>query len=117
MFIVNKSVQQDTLSKSEIKSIFLGDRLVWPNGEEIYLVTHRNPDIQSEFAKTYIQKTESQFSRYWRAVMFSGKGMIPKAFSTNKEIIRFVTNTKGAIGYISPQIITKDIKNVTISDN
>ena len=116
MFVVNKSVTLDTLNKTDIKKIFLGDSLVWPNGEEIKIVTREKSDIQKEFTKTYTQKSESQFSNYWRRLMFSGKGTIPKSFSSDKEIINFVTNTKGAIGYITPQSLTKSVKPITISE-
>ena len=117
MFIVNASVQQDVLSKSEIKKIFLGDTLVWPDGQEIELVTQAKSDIQKEFVKIYTQKTTSQFSNYWRRIVFSGKGMIPKSFFTDKEVINFVKSTKGAIGYISPQETINDVKTITVSDN
>lgn len=116
VFIVNRSVSLDTLGKNEIKKIFLGDSLVWPDGEEIKLVTQEKSDLQKEFTLTYTQRSESQFSNYWRKLMFSGKGSIPKAFSSDKEIINFVANTKGAIGYISPQAVTKDVKTITISE-
>ena len=117
MFIVNKSVKEDTLSKSQIQKIYLGHTLVWPDGELIKLVTQEGTDIQKEFTRTYIRKSEAQFSRYWRKLLFTGKGILPNPFFTEKEIIKYVANTKGAIGYISPQAATKDIKIINVSDN
>lgn len=116
LFIVNKSVPVETLKKSEIKKIFLGDNPVWPNGEEIKLVTQVNTDIQKEFTITFTQRSASQFSNHWRKVMFSGKGMIPESVQSDHAVINFVKKTEGAIGYISPQSVTKDVKPVTISE-
>lgn len=117
IFIVNKSVPLDTLNKTEIKRIFLGDNPVWPDGEEITLATQEKTDIQKEFAKKYTQKSEAQYTNYWRRMMFTGKGMIPKSFSSDKAVMDFVSNTKGAIGYISSKAALNRVKPITVIDN
>jgi ABC-type phosphate transport system substrate-binding protein len=38
---------------------------------------------------------------YFRTLVFTGKGSPPKSFATTDEIIQYVANTEGAIGYVS----------------
>lgn len=115
VFIANPSVQLDTISKSEIKKIYLGHRLAWPDGNPIKLTIQEKSDIQNEFTKTYIQKTESQFLFYWRRLLFTGKGIFPKPFPSEKEMISYVAHTKGAIGYVSSGSVAENVKIIHIS--
>ncbi len=115
LFVVNKSVPVDTLDKTEIKRIFLGERSVWPDGEEIKLLIQDKTAVQKEFTRKYTQKSEAQFRNYWRKQMFTGKGILPEILSSDEAVLDFVSNTKGAIGYVSPKAAVNDVKPITIS--
>jgi ABC-type phosphate transport system substrate-binding protein len=40
----------------------------------------------------------------------SGKGAMPKMFASDAEVVAYVRNTKGAIGYVSAGAITEGVK-------
>ena len=117
MFIANNSVSNTALSKSEIKEIFLGDKVSWENGQEIKFVTLKKSATHQEFTKQFTKKSESQFLRYWKKQVFTGKGSMPKSFASEKELMSFVANNEGAIGYISKGTAAEGVKTLTISDN
>lgn len=116
VFIVNSSVTVETVSKTEIKEIFLGDKIVWPDGEEIVLVTLNSSVTHEMFTRKYARKSKDQFLRYWRKLVFTGKAYSPKSFATEKQVIEFVKRTKGAIGYISDKMAAPGVKVLKIAD-
>ncbi len=79
VFITNNSVQESALKKGEIKEIFLGDRVSWNNGQEIKFVVLKKSPTHTEFTKVYTKKSESQFLRFWKKQVFTGKGSMPKS--------------------------------------
>ena len=100
LIIANKNVSKKTLTSGEIKDIFLGKIKKWPDNTKIYLVTSGDYDLHDAFLKTYIKRTASQFGAYWKNRLFTGKGSPPKKFSTTKELMKYIADTQGAIGYI-----------------
>jgi ABC-type phosphate transport system substrate-binding protein len=48
-------------------------------------------------------------------MVFTGKGQKPKAFKTDEELIQFVSETSGAIGYVSADVTIKNVKTITVN--
>lgn len=116
VFIANTSVEASTLSKKEIKDIFLGDRVSWGNGQKIHPAVLKDLPVHKEFTRFYTHKTESQFLRFWKKQLFTGKAQIPDTFTSENDLTQFVENTKGAIGYLSFVPKLKGIKIITVSE-
>ena len=45
---------------------------------------------------------------------YTGKGKPPKKFSSSEEVIKWVSRTEGAIGYIDGKSLNKSVKVVLI---
>jgi ABC-type phosphate transport system substrate-binding protein len=56
--------------------------------------------VHEAFLKDYVGKSDSALETYYRSLVFTGKGSMPKAFATDAEVVAFVEKTKGAIGYV-----------------
>ncbi len=100
VIITNKSAPDSALEKKEIKKIYSGHKTKWSNNEAIILTILKDSDLHQKFLKEYVQKTPSQFQRTWRKMVFTGKGRQPIEMESLEKMIEFVSNTKGAIGYI-----------------
>lgn len=100
-FIVHPSVPHEHITKTNIKEIFLGKKLMWEDNQEVKFVLIKQADFHTEFTIRYLNKTPSQFERYWRTILFSGKGLYPENAKSEDDVITFVEKNKGAIGYIS----------------
>ncbi len=116
IIICHPAVSADTLSRTEVKKIFLGKKLVWDDGQEIRFVIMKKSDAHEIFVKTYTQKTPSQFRRYWKKLVFTGKGSAPKSFHTEAELIQYVAETASAIGYVASETRPENVKILKISD-
>ncbi len=66
----------------------------------------------AEFTETYTNKTVAQFTNWWKRMLFSGKGRMPKCFKTEEKLMNFITKTEGSIGYISKAVPVKNNLNV-----
>jgi ABC-type phosphate transport system substrate-binding protein len=110
IIVCNKSVAADTLSKSEIKDIFLGRKTRWSDGHKINFVTLEQDPIHEVFLQSFVGKSARQFDYYWDKQVFTGRGKEPKSFKTAGELINYVSNTEGAIGYVTADEFNINIK-------
>ncbi len=99
LVVANTSLSGDALSKQDIRAIFLGKKSAVA-GQNVVIVTLAGGDVHKAFLKSVVGKTPSQFSSHWKKIVFTGKGKMPKSFKTEEELLAFVSNTKGGIGYV-----------------
>jgi ABC-type phosphate transport system substrate-binding protein len=114
VIICNKGVSDTSLSKDDIKNIYLGKKSSWSDNTKITFVTLSDSDIQKSFLKEYINKTPSQFNTYWKKLVFTGKGKMPKSFDSDADLIDFVSKTDGALGYVSASSESDDVKVIKV---
>ena len=101
ILIVNKNVPVGSLKAEEVQGIFLANKTQWDNGQKIDFVTLQQCPVHDEFLKKFVQKTSSQYQRYFRTLVFTGKGKVPPAFDSEDKVVSYVASTEGAIGYVS----------------
>ncbi len=113
--IANNDVPVSSLNGDELKNIFLAKKTQWDNGQKIDFVTLKQGDAHEAFLKTYVSKTSSQFQRYFRTLVFTGKGKTPPSFQTEGDLVGYVAGTGGAIGYVSSGSDTGSAKVIIIN--
>lgn len=112
--IANESVPTMSLTSEDIKEIFLGRRISWENGEKVVFVVQDRTEASDTFLKTYVRKNAYDYDVFWKKQVFTGKGQIPPSFSSDQELVQFVAQTPGAIGYVSSNIDTENIKTIPV---
>ena len=109
VIITNKSVTKERISKDKIRDVFLGKIVKWDDGSKINIaVFDKQNELHKEFVKEYTQKSTSQFEKWWRKMVFTGQGTMPKSFESDEAIIEYIKSTEGAVGYIEKDKSTKD---------
>ena len=99
VIIGNKNISESSLSKTDIQNIFLGKKTKL-GGTKITFVILKSGDVHESFLKEYLSRTPAQYNKYWKKMVFTGKGKAPKVFKTEEDLVEHVQNTEGAIGYI-----------------
>jgi len=94
--------------------IFLGKKTVWDNGEKIVPVILRSGASHEAFLKDVVEKTSAQFSTYWKQYAFWGKGKEPKSFDSESDLVKYVSETKGAVGYADDAALSSSVKVLII---
>ncbi len=115
VIIANKDVPNDSIGGGDLKKIFIAKKTEWDNGGNIDFVTLQGGDVHKAFLKTYLSKSPSQFQRYFRTLVFTGKGTAPQSFSTEAEVVGYVSSTSGAIGYVSAGTSTGSAKVLNVN--
>lgn len=57
-------------------------------------------DVRARFLQAYLNQDEDKYTAYWTVRRYIGKGASPRELAKGSDVIRFVTSTPGAIGYI-----------------
>jgi ABC-type phosphate transport system substrate-binding protein len=55
---------------------------------------------REHFLQALMEQNEEKYSAYWTVRRYIGKGAPPREITTSAEVIRYVQNTPGAIGYV-----------------
>jgi len=73
-----------------------------------------SPPAHETFVKEYLHRTDSDLQTFYRTLVFTGKGSMPKAVGTDTEVVAYVARTRGAIGYVSLDANTDGAKTLTV---
>jgi len=106
VIVANKNVAESSLSSEDVKNIFLFKKKKWGYGTAINFVVLKDGAVHKGFLKGYAKKTPSQFKRYFKTLVFTGK---------EKELIGYVAATEGAIGYVSSGAKTGSVKTIQVN--
>ena len=107
--IANPSVAAVSATSAEIKAIFLEKKSSLSDGSKVQPVILRGSACDA-FARSYLGKSALGLETYYRSLVFSGTGVIPKMFVSDEEVVAYVSRTKGAIGYVSVTANTAGVK-------
>jgi TonB family protein len=101
--IGNSSVQENQISAQELKSVFLRERNTLSDGTHVEPVLAKSGPAHEAFLKQYLNQTDSELLNYYRSLVFTGKGSMPRVFGSDDEMVAYVSKTRGAIGYVSSE--------------
>lgn len=112
--IVNNNVPVDSLPREDIKKIFLGQKKMWKNNNEIHFVVQKNSsEVHHRFLEEYVGRTAFQYQNYWRKQLFTGRGKTPRSLDNDK-IIEFVLKNNGSISYVSSEANIDGVKKIIV---
>jgi len=115
VIILHKSVEGESLTRTNIESIFLGKKSRWSNGIKIVPVNLKSGEVYNTFIQTMIRKSPNAYTNYWRKMIFTGKGVMPLNCENEIDMLNYVNKTPGAIGYISNNTETGKHENVVVA--
>jgi len=112
--IANPSVKANTISVDELKSVFLEEKTSLKDGSHAEPVLEKGGATHEAFVKDYLGKTDAALQTYYRSMVFSGQGSMPKAVGTDAEVVAYVAKTKGAIGYVANGTAAEGVKTLEV---
>jgi ABC-type phosphate transport system substrate-binding protein len=115
--VVNKENKLASLSTDDLQRIFLGKKTLWETGTRILPAM---PEEESAPGGTFLsgtmQKSVSQFRTYWKRLLFSGGGTVPKVFRTSGQILDFVARQPGGIGVVEASAVDDRVRILEITN-
>jgi ABC-type phosphate transport system substrate-binding protein len=115
--IVNAANPAASLSKAELGRIFLKKVTAWPDSKPIVAVDQsRTAAVRQDFSVDVHQKDADAISAHWQVLVFSGRDVPPRIVRSDDEVIEFVKDNPGAIGYVSSKAaLNAGVKKVTVN--
>ena len=112
--IINKANKTSSINTNILRNIYLGKRGFWPDNQPIHIAILKKGDVHSRFLKVIVKMNASRFSLHWKKATYTGTGVAPKVFESEEKLRAFVSETPGAIGYISLDALDDTVKKLSI---
>ena len=113
--VSNPKGSPENMKQSELKSIFLGEKQRWKNGNKIViaLMKTNTPAGKNVCDKVY-DMSGDEVKKFWLALVFQGKAEAPVFFNTIGELQAYVLENPGTIGIIDQAPSVAGIQVVSI---
>lgn len=114
--LVNRSNQVENLSFAELRKVFLGEQNHWSDGRRITLVMLESGKPERQVVLSLIYRMEDKdFNAYFLHHVFTGDvHAAPTTLTTPAEVLKFVSNVQGAIGYLRTTAVDESVKIVRV---
>jgi len=112
--IANPSVKTSVVLIEDLRCVFLSTKTSLPDGSRVAPVLLKSGAAHEAFVVRYIGKTAAGLETYYRSLVFAGRALMPPAFASEGEVIRYVARTRGAIGYVSSEASLSGVKTLEI---
>ena len=111
--IANPSISDSAVSMDDLRSVFLQEKDSL-GGSHVEAVMEKGGPAHEAFLKEYLDKSDSALQSYYRSLVFTGKGSMPKTVASDAEMVAYVSKTKGAIGYIGGDAAADGVKTLQV---
>ena len=106
-----------SLSKTQLSRFLLKKVSKWETGEQVKAVDHGGKqEVREVFSKAIHGRSASSIQRYWQRQIFSGKGVPPPELEGDSEVLDFVSQNPGAIGYVSNSASVSGVKVIEVTE-
>jgi|APFre7841882630_1041343.scaffolds.fasta_scaffold93943_2 ABC-type phosphate transport system substrate-binding protein len=115
--IVHPSNPAAQMTRLKVGEFFLKKATRWPDALPVMPVepSGKSP-VRQRFTLEVYGKQVIAISAYWQQMIFSGKGVPPPEKSNDADVVAFVRDTPGAIGYVWAGADVSGVKVVAVTD-
>src|SRR5437762_2320172 len=113
--VANNATQFSSLSREELKAIFMKRSSRWKDGSDVTPVDQAAASpTRARFTQEVHGKPVAAIESFWQQQIFSGRQVPPITKASDDEVLAFVRATPGAIGYVSSTTPTGGVKVIAI---
>lgn len=110
--VASPTCEVETLSKSEVKKLFMLKASVI-NNEMVTVLDNSDKTIYKDFVKEYLNKSKTKINIYWKSMIFTGRKLSPQKVST-EELDSMDYNSTCHLSYVEEEQKPKDWKIIKI---
>jgi ABC-type phosphate transport system substrate-binding protein len=109
--VVVNAAKMTTLTRADVRNIFLGRTKTFPDGTPATpVVLKEGSHVREVFNQEVLKKDETQLRAYWVELIFTGRALPPQEVGTEEELRNLVAQNPGYIGYLSSHMLNGNIK-------
>ena len=115
--IVHPDVEGTRIPRTALSSIFLKEAPRWADGAVVLPVDQSmRSEVRAAFCREVLAVSVDELKRLWHQKILAGV-MPPPVKASDQEILAYVAEKKGAIGYVSVDTpLPEGVKTVSIVD-
>ncbi len=115
--ITNAENPVTSLSKTQVSKILLKKVTKWDDGQPVEAVDQAgSEEVRKIFTKAIHGRSVTAIKRYWQGEIFKGRGVPPPELATEVEVVKYVRDRRGAIGYVSRDAPLDGVKVLLITE-
>ncbi|MBI1824165.1 MAG: hypothetical protein HY200_03700 [Nitrospirae bacterium] len=98
--VVNEQAPLSSITLSELKDIYLGEKAFWGSVKIKPLDQEGEKPVRTGFLTTILKTTAESYDSYWTKKLFQDGGVSPGKKKSSGEVLDAVSQDVGAIGYV-----------------
>jgi ABC-type phosphate transport system substrate-binding protein len=108
----NQSIDDLKLAPNQLRLIYWRKQLYWPKGLRIKPVNlSTEHPLRQQFSQTVLGSAPKSQIDYWNGQYFNGV-LPPYSVNSEEAVLRYVTQTNGAIGYVNACAVDERVQAV-----
>jgi ABC-type phosphate transport system substrate-binding protein len=113
--VVNPANPATALQRAELARLFMRKASAWPDGTPAAAVDQpRTAPVRSAFSRDVHNKDVDSVVAYWSTMVYAGREMPPPVRKSDQEVLDFVRQTPGAVGYVSADAEVAGVKVIAL---
>lgn len=116
VLVAHPAVGTSALSKKDVSRLFMRQESAFPSGEKAKPVDQPKGSVRDAFCSEVLGKSMGVVESYWTQAIFSGKAVPPPEKKNDAEVLAYVKETPGAVGYVSPGAPLEGVKRLNLKD-
>lgn len=115
--VVHPSVPATAISRGEASRMFMRLQSEWPGGGHVRPVDQsKTSAVRDAFSRDVLGKSLAAVEDYWTKAIFSGRAVPPVEKRSDADVVAYVRETPGAIGYVSSSAPAEGVKRLALKD-
>jgi ABC-type phosphate transport system substrate-binding protein len=113
--IVHPNNPNAALSRRFVADAFLKKVTRWPDGSVIKPVDlPPDSNARAHFSDEVLSRSVSAVKSYWQQIIFSGRDVPPPELANDEDVVKYVAQNGGAIGYVSGATALNGVKTLRV---
>jgi ABC-type phosphate transport system substrate-binding protein len=113
--VVNPANPASAVERAELARLFMRKVSTWPDGTPAAAVDQpRTAPVRSAFSRDVHNKDVNSVVAYWATLVYAGRELPPPVRRSDEEVLEFVRQTPGAIGYVSADAPIDGVKVIAL---
>jgi ABC-type phosphate transport system substrate-binding protein len=113
--VVNQTNPVTSVERRFLEDAYLKKVTRWSTGQLIRPVDLTpGSAARAQFSQEILRRSVAAVKSYWQQLIFSGRDVPPPEFDTEEQVVRYVINHDGAVGYVSGGASANGTKILTV---
>ncbi len=118
VLVANPSVKATAVRRSDVSRFFLREATEWADGAKVKPVDQvRTAAVRQEFTQKVLRRSLGEVESFWTKAIFSGRAVPPPQKKNDGEVLAYVRETPGAIGYVDASVELEGVKKLSLEED